>query len=447
MGRQQVGGGLGLTLAIVVGVLGSPWSATAVAPVPAEEGLWITIGADAFETVSAVLPRAANGESLPRLAQESGVVLTYVRATELDAITAEIHRVYHRCGGYVAHFSLAEAQAELARVESASRAMGAGVSFVIDQPVWVAAAAGAVDPAQILGTITALSTNFANRYHADPLGTGAAQWIRDLWAGYAASRPEVTVGLVNHPVATTVQPSVRLIIPGTSRANEVVVLGGHLDSIRTQTLCNPDPNPDCVAPGADDDASGIATLSEAIRVLLASGYQPQRTIHFFGYAAEEVGLRGSNDIAATYQGAGTNVVAALQQDMTGFKGSAEDIVLITDFTNAGLTAFVGELIDTYQPDLLRTTTTCGYACSDHAPWHNRGYPAAFAFESRFGQHNAQIHKATDTVATLGSSATHAAKFARLAVAFAVETGTDPLIGLFADGFESGSTGMWSATEP
>jgi leucyl aminopeptidase len=122
--------------------------------------------------------------------------------------------------------------------------------------------------------------------------------------------------------------------------------------------------------------------------------------------------------------------------MTAFNGSAEDIVLVTDWTNADLNAFIGELIDTYQPGLLRTNTTCGYACSDHGSWHNRGYPAAFAFESRFGEHNAQIHQANDTVATLGSDASHAAKFARLSVAFAIEIGTDePLDGLFADSFD------------
>jgi leucyl aminopeptidase len=431
------GGGVGLRLlvAIVVGALGSSWSVAAVAPVPGDKGTWITIGADAFATVSAALPRDANGDSLARLAERDGVVLSYVRAGELDAISAEMHKVYHRCGGYVAHGSLAEAQAELARIETVSRATGGGVPFVIDQPAWVATAAGAVDPAQILGTMTSLSTNFANRYHVHPSGTNAAVWIRDLWAGYAVGRPEVTVELVNHPTATTVQPSVRLVIPGTSRASEVVVLGAHLDTTRSSSLCVGNPN--CIAPGADDDASGIATLSEAIRVLLASGYQPQRTIHIFGYAAEEVGLRGSGDIAATYLAAGTNVVAVLQQDMTGFNGSAADIVLITDWTNADLNAFIGELIDTYQPSLVRTTTTCGYACSDHGSWHTRGYPAAFAFEALFGQHNAQIHQAADTVATLGNDATHAAKFARLAVAFAVETGTDPLQEtFFADGFES-----------
>ena len=91
-------------------------------------------------------------------------------------------------------------------------------------------------------------------------------------------------------------------------------------------------------------------------------------------------------------------------------------------------------------------TACGYGCSDHASWDAQGYPAAMAFESLFGQHNPEIHTTDDTLATLGNSAAHALKFARLGAAFMVEVAkqTDDI---FADGFETGTTGQWSAVVP
>ena len=55
---------------------------------------------------------------------------------------------------------------------------------------------------------------------------------------------------------------------------------------------------------------------------------------FMAYAAEEVGLRGSQDIANTYRSQGKNVVSVLQLDMTNHKGSAQDIVFITDYTDS-----------------------------------------------------------------------------------------------------------------
>ncbi|NJL27584.1 MAG: M20/M25/M40 family metallo-hydrolase [Thermoanaerobaculia bacterium] len=217
--------------------------------------------------------------------------------------------------------------------------------------------------------------------------------------------------------------------------------GGHLDSKRTNadnTLST------TLAPGADDNASGVAALSEALRVLLANGFVPDRTVKFMGYAAEEVGLLGSGDIAAAHLAAGTNVVGVMQFDMTDYNGSIEDIVFISDNTNAALTAFVADLVETYQPELQWTTTACGYACSDHASWHNRGYPAVFPFEARFGQHNQTIHTANDTLATLGNATDHALKFAKVAVSFAVEAGSgsscsvngDCDDGLFCNGAET-----------
>ena len=75
-------------------------------------------------------------------------------------------------------------------------------------------------------------------------------------------------------------------------------------------------------------------------MLLSSGYQPKRSLQFIAYAAEEVGLRGSSAIAKSYRTQGKNVVGALQLDMTNYQGSASDIVLITDYTNAAQNDFL-----------------------------------------------------------------------------------------------------------
>lgn len=406
-----------------------------------DELVWITIPSDAFQLAREVLPSGADGEALARIAETDGVILTRLPESDLDVLSAAIHDHFGRCGGYVFHPSAEEGHAQLSRVAVANRTPEGTLPFEIDQPGWVVPLAGELDGNELLATITSLSTDFPNRYHAHPAGLAAAEWIRDLWAGYAASRPEVTVELVTHG-ATTPQPSVRLVIPGSTSPEEVVVLGAHLDS--TRSGCSSNVN--CLAPGADDDASGIATLSEVLRVVLASSFQPQRTVWVFGYAAEEVGLRGSAAIATAASNANTTVVAALQQDMTGFKGSAQDIWFITDFTNAALTTFLQNLLATYWPATTWSTTQCNYGCSDHASWHNRGYPAAFAFESRFGDHNSAIHQASDTVATLGNSAVHALKFARLALAFLIETSRDGAGLPFADGFESGDASAWTLGE-
>jgi leucyl aminopeptidase len=179
-----------------------------------------------------------------------------------------------------------------------------------------------------------------------------------------------------------------------------------------------------VAPGADDDASGVAGLTEVLRVMSVANYRPRRTIKLIGYAAEEVGLRGSQEIARAFKQNQVDVVGVLQLDMTNFKGSSKDIYLIGDYTDGEQNSFLGRLIATYLPDVTVGKDTCGYACSDHAAWHAQGFAASMPFEAELGQDNPHIHSKHDTYANSGSQAAQALKFARMAAAFAIELGTE-----------------------
>jgi carboxypeptidase Q len=69
-------------------------------------------------------------------------------------------------------------------------------------------------------------------------------------------------------------------IPGTDKKDEVVMLGGHLDSWHSAT-------------GATDNAIGCATMMEAARILKAIGVTPRRTIRVALWSGEEEGLLGS----------------------------------------------------------------------------------------------------------------------------------------------------------
>ena len=69
-------------------------------------------------------------------------------------------------------------------------------------------------------------------------------------------------------------------IPGSDRADEVIMLGGHLDSWHAAT-------------GATDNAIGCAIMMEAARILKALGVKPRRTIRVALWSGEEQGLLGS----------------------------------------------------------------------------------------------------------------------------------------------------------
>jgi len=338
----------------------------------------------------------------------------------LPALSDAVHGSLRHCGGYRVHASLGAARQALADEQShataALRAAPAATRYPINNQVLVTPLLNQVQDSQILSTIQTLSA-FQNRYYTTSHGVASSNAILAQWQALAAGRSDVTVSPYTHPGWP--QKSVILTVKGTTRPGQIVVLGGHQDSILSGGTSEASR-----APGADDDASGIASLTEVIRVLMTSGYRPRRTLQFMAYAAEEVGLRGSAAIAADYAARGKKVKGVLQLDMTNYQGAAQDIFLFTDYTNAAQNDFLARLAATYLPGLTVGYDRCGYGCSDHASWNARGYPASFPFESSFATHDPYIHSVNDTLANTGNQAAHAAKFSRLALAYAVELGSD-----------------------
>ena len=78
-------------------------------------------------------------------------------------------------------------------------------------------------------------------------------------------------------------------IPGTDKKDEIVMLGGHLDSWHAGT-------------GATDNGAGVAVVMEAVRILKAIGIQPRRTIRIGLWTGEEQGLLGSKGYVAAHFG-------------------------------------------------------------------------------------------------------------------------------------------------
>jgi len=82
-------------------------------------------------------------------------------------------------------------------------------------------------------------------------------------------------------------------IPGTDKADEVIMLGGHLDSWHAAT-------------GATDNAIGCAIMMEAARILKTLGVKPRRTIRVALWSGEEEGLLGSQAYVKAHFGSFEN---------------------------------------------------------------------------------------------------------------------------------------------
>jgi leucyl aminopeptidase len=434
-------------LALLFALVSSAASFTAHATDPAASATPLAAGAPVFIVTSRETWDGVRWLAHDAQARRDGLgrelVVAELRADQLDAVSAYVHEQELRCGGYFAFASRAEADAFIAGDRTAEAIAGPlEVSYTIDNQATVDGWLPQVSDTGIYATIAQLSA-YRNRYYASSHGRAAALWIRDTWAALAARRADASAELFEDCASCATQPSVILTVRGSALPDEVVVIGGHLDSISNASGGN-----ERLAPGADDDASGIATITEVIRVALAGDWKPQRTVKFIGYAAEEIGLYGSNAIAQRFRADGVNVVGVLQLDMTNYKaGNGADMRVVTDFSSTALKTFLADLFDHYlRPlGLTRGTDTCGYACSDHASWTAAGYPAAMMFEAgnaATGAYFPNIHTVGDTLANMQDSAMNSAKFAKFALAFLGElakTHADAPDAdvLFKDGFDDG----------
>ncbi|GIE92584.1 M20/M25/M40 family metallo-hydrolase [Paractinoplanes rishiriensis] len=186
-----------------------------------------------------------------------------------------------------------------------------------------------IDPDRIRAIVerlVAFGTRHTLSAQDDPVrGIGAARdWIfAELQSYAAASGGRMTVELDSfiQPVSNRIPVPTRITnvvatLRGSVTPERVYVVTGHYDSRVTDVM---DATSD--APGADDDASGVAVIMELARVLAAR--TPEATLIFAAVAGEEQGLYGSDHLAQKYKDAGTDIQAMFSNDIVG-TGDAHD---------------------------------------------------------------------------------------------------------------------------
>ncbi len=94
-------------------------------------------------------------------------------------------------------------------------------------------------------------------------------------------------------------------IKGSTYPDEIMIVGGHLDSWD-------------LGDGSHDDGAGVVQSMDVLRLIKASGYKPQRTIRVVLFMNEENGLRGGNKYAEVAKSKNENHVFALESDAGGF---------------------------------------------------------------------------------------------------------------------------------
>jgi hypothetical protein len=223
---------------------------------------------------------------------------------------------------FLALFPLALAGAALARGSEAAPPPDPDISAIVS----------AISPARIQRSIVVL-TSFKTRHTlSDPLPSGdgiggAGAWVRAEFERVSAAnggrlRVE-TDEFDQKPVAPAIPRPVRIVnifatLPGSrpDSASRIYVISAHYDCRSKNVL-----DAESAAPGADDDASGVAAVLETARVM--SHYEFGATIIFMAVAGAEEGFVGSAHWAEWAKQKKLNIDGMLNDDIIGSTHAAD----------------------------------------------------------------------------------------------------------------------------
>lgn len=250
---------------------------------------------------------------------------------------------------------------------------------------------------------------------ADDRGVGAARrWLKaeferisERCGGCLEVRYQKTVveaGETDRIPGDTPVYNVVAIQRGTEHPNRYFLMGGHLDSRVSDIM-----DSTSVAPGANDDASGVAGAVEAARVLSQRDFES--SIVYVGFTGEEQGLFGSTHAAETAVEEDWQLAGVLNNDMIGNIRGVDGVVENNTFRvfaqrrppdleeeswstryfggeNDGpsrqLARYVAGMAETYvrhlEPLLIYRLDRFGRG-GDQMPFANRGFPAVRIMET------------------------------------------------------------------
>jgi len=185
------------------------------------------------------------------------------------------------------------------------------------------------------------------------------------------------------------QPRENLVArkPGTTRPREIVVLGGHLDSISE--------TPTTLAPGAEDNASGSSGVLTAAAALAPHAFD--RTLELVLFTGEEQGLHGSTAYVTDALAGMNTIVAAITFDMIANWETDRGVLIEGAARDESLLALVGDAVDRYT-SIDRSFSFFPFG-SDHVPFIDRGIPAMLAIDLDWDEY-AGYHRTTDVFANV-----------------------------------------------
>lgn len=187
-----------------------------------------------------------------------------------------------------------------------------------------------------------------------------------------------------------VSRNVVFILKGTDPvlSNEYVLVGAHYDHLGMggEGSGSRVPDESAIHYGADDNASGVASLLELARYFSANKSLASRSILFVAFGAEEMGIIGARYFTEHSPVPVKSIKAMINMDMVGRLVEGNSVINIS---GTGTSNVTDSLINIYEKNRIFTIKRVpdGYGPSDHAAFYTAGVPVSFITTGAHGDYH------------------------------------------------------------
>lgn len=209
----------------------------------------------------------------------------------------------------------------------------------------------------------------------------ASDWIKSRFDALGLETEQQPFTYMSQNAA----PNVIAIQRGTLYPDTYVVCGSHFDSYSYDAEC----------PGADDNATGVASVLESARLL--SQYDFDYSIIYCAFGCEEMGLVGSEAYSTRCRQENMDIIGYFNNDMNGYLyGDEVHIHQIYPNSAEPCGAFYRNVGQVYYPEMVIEKKNFSAGDSDHTSFNQNGYQGIYPFED-VNHYSPYIHTADDTI--------------------------------------------------
>ncbi len=242
----------------------------------------------------------------------------------------------------------------------------------------------------------AASDWIASRMEALGLEVEQQPFNANTWMGSGAAAPNV-IGIQR----------------GTLYPDTYVVCGSHFDSFSYEAMMGGG-----TAPGADDNATGVASVLESARIM--TQYEFEYSIIYCAYGCEEMGLYGSEAYASRCQQQGMDIIGYFNNDMNGYLyGDQIHIDCIYPNSVEPIGTYYMNVGEVYYPELPIRHVNFNQGDSDHTSFNNHGYMGIYPFED-YQNYSPYIHTPNDLIGTSVTSFEMSQQYCQMNIACLAE---------------------------